>query len=341
MSLLPRQSIQFASPRPGAYPGLGPPLASRDAVFVGSALCKWLRCLRGADLSEKWCLLSDKRWEPYKLWSDEVLLVTSRDGEMGALNPVTGDLRWSRRTPEEVAARWRDTVLIKDGALRLLDAMTGAVRESFQLGWPQDVFSLCGDHVLSPGALGHPVSAFRLVERSVAWRADLAAGVVERYGDQAAGAVGVAPSSLPDRFIFSLGSAAEGCLYGGSLGDGRNLWRAPVPAGYGMMLHEGRILELLRNRFVAVDEVTGELAVDVTHPELEGCLYPQLGAISGDLVTFSTQSGHLAVLDRRDGRLRGVYRHKTSLCGVSVVDGRLLVTTGDGQLLVFALDDVW
>lgn len=63
MSLLPRQSIQFASSRPGAYPGLGPPLG----------------------------LVSGKRWEPCKLWSDEVLLVTSRDGEMGALNPATGE----------------------------------------------------------------------------------------------------------------------------------------------------------------------------------------------------------------------------------------------------------
>lgn len=123
-------------------------------------------------LSEKWCLVSDKRWEPYKLWSDDVLLVTSRDGDMGALDPVAGELRWSRGTPEELAVRWRDTVLIKDGPLNLLDAMTGNV-------------------------------------------------------------------------------------------------------------------------------------------------------------------------NRPDGRLRGVYRHKTSLCGVSVVDGRLLVTTGDGQLLAFALDDVW
>ena len=55
--------------------------------------------------------------------------MTSRHGEMGVLNPATGDLRSSRATPEELAVRWRDTVLIKDGPLKLLDAMTGAVGE--------------------------------------------------------------------------------------------------------------------------------------------------------------------------------------------------------------------
>lgn len=333
--------IRLARPRPGGALSIRPPVASGDAVFVGEGFDRWMKCLRRDDLGEVWHVVSKKRWAPYRAWSTDVLLVSSYDGEIGGCDPRTGAVRWSHAAPEEQAFRWRDVLLIKNGPLRLVDVITGEVRDSIDVGWPENAIAVCGDRVLSWNVPGAPVEAYDLTERRTVWRRDLVAEIAKRYLDSdERGQMGRTPSTLPGLFIASLGNVAEGCLYGCSLEDGRIVWRAPVPASYGMTLYEGRIYQLLLDRFVAVDEATGEVVVDVTYPELEGCRYPQFGAIDGALIAFSTQSGHLAVFGRHDGRLLASYRHRTSLCGATAVDGRLLVTTGDGYLLVFALGDL-
>lgn len=337
----PKTRLRLTQPKPGGAVSIRAPIAVDDAIFVGEGFDRWIKRLRRDDLAEVWHVALKKRWAPYRSWSDDVLLLSSYDGEVGGCDARTGAVEWSHPAPEEQALGWRSVLLIKNGPLLVVEPATGVVRDSIDLGWSENAIAVCGDRVLSWNTPGAPVEAYDLLERRIVWRRNLVSEIAQRYLDSGQGGqLGRTASTLPGLFIASLGDIAAGCLYGCSLEDGRILWRTPLPASYGMTLHGGRIYQLLLNQFVAVDEATGDVVLDATYPELEDCRYPQFGAIAGDLIAFSAQSGHLAVFDRHSGRLLASYRHRTALCGATAVDGRLLVTTGDGYLLVFALDEI-
>jgi hypothetical protein len=52
------------------------------------------------------------------------------------------------------------------------------------------------------------------------------------------------------------------------------------------------------------------------------------------------ESGHLAVFDIESGELVQYYKGRAPLWQAAEVDGRLLITTGDGSILVFD-ESVW
>jgi outer membrane protein assembly factor BamB len=145
-------------------------------------------------------------------------------------------------------------------------------------------------------------------------------------------AVGFVEGSLPNHLVLT----RTGSVFGCSLSDGELLWHAPVDVPYFWPnVHDGRIYVFCPPRFIAIDEASGVVLYDVTHPELERALFPKTGTVYEDKITFATESGHLPVFDLRDGRLVWSHVRKASLGRTAEADGRLLVTTDRGELLVF------
>ena len=125
-------------------------------------------------------------------------------------------------------------------------------------------------------------------------------------------------------------------VFGLSVEDGSIRWGFPVAVTYhAPNVHGGRIYVLLMDHFVCLDEATGEIVYDVQHLQLAEAFLPKTGTIYGGKIAFAMESGHLAVFDLVDGRLVWLYKHKLKLGRTAEADGRLLVTSDDGHLLVF------
>ena len=88
-------------------------------------------------------------------------------------------------------------------------------------------------------------------------------------------------------------------------------------------------------RFVVIDETTGETLCERQH-DLSGLYRESPGAVGGDLVAYSSESGHVVVFDRNDGDLVLRQRHEhVAFWGTAVADGRVLVSGSDGNLWVY------
>jgi hypothetical protein len=133
-----------------------------------------------------------------------------------------------------------------------------------------------------------------------------------------------------------------GWSFGCSLKDGSILWHVPFwsPPDSWPTVHGGRLYILLRDRLVATEEATGRIVYDVTHPELRNSYREKRGTVYSDRLAIATESGHLAVFNTGDGSLLSLYESKVPLWSTAEADGRLLVATGDGTLLVFD-ESIW
>ena len=136
----------------------------------------------------------------------------------------------------------------------------------------------------------------------------------------------------PGRFVVACGRSTLGC----SLESGRVLWHAPVwVTYYSPNVYEGRVYVAHMDRSIAIDEATGEVLYDVSHPELRGAVLWRPGTVYGETIAYANEQGLVAIFDRRDGSLVEIHKYKAPLWGTAEADGRLLVSTGDGKLLVF------
>lgn len=59
------------------------------------------------------------------------------------------------------------------------------------------------------------------------------------------------------------------------------------------------------------------------------------GVVWQSSIAFPHESGHLPIFSLADGSLEALYRAQVPLWQAADADGRLLVGTGDGSLLVF------
>jgi outer membrane protein assembly factor BamB len=97
-------------------------------------------------------------------------------------------------------------------------------------------------------------------------------------------------------------------------------------------MHEGE--------FVCIDETSGQTVFSTTHPELRSCYRVKRGAVFSNRIAFCAESGHLVVLRTDDGSLVRVLEDRSPLWRCILVDNRLAVGTGDGELIIFD-ESVW
>ncbi len=276
-------------------------------------------------------------FEPGREWSERLLEIGKLGGDVAMLDLKSGTRLWTRPTLSGGAKPWRGRLLIaRLQGYEIVEPHTGSVEREVDVpGGLTDATVLCGDVTVGatyPG--GDPARAFSLVEERVLWERQMLVDMEARFGVvHSDRGMSFVPGSVPSSVVLT----RTGSVFGCSLHDGSLLWHARVSVPYYWPnVHEGRIYVLCVPRFIAIDEASGEIVYDVKHRELEEVLFAKTGTIHGGKVAFATESGHLPVFDLTNGRLVWLYKYKGSLGRTAEADGRLLVTTGRGELLVFA-----
>jgi outer membrane protein assembly factor BamB len=264
-----------------------------------------------------------------------LLLVGSLSKGLAMIDGRSGRFLWQVEPPHWTGVLWRGSVAVSGlGCLQLLDLDSGRSRETVPLptGWRYRGGEVLWNRVFC-AVEDERLGLFDLSSRRAVWERDLLAEIRQVHGlDTGDAVIGLRGASSPDRFIATRGGSTFGC----SMADGSLLWRAPVALGdCAPLAHRGRLYGPVLDRFIAVDEGTGEIVYDVKHPELAGAFYPKAGTIHAGKMAVAHESGHLGVFDLADGRLVWHYKSRWPLWGTAEADGRLLVTCGDGNLLVF------
>jgi outer membrane protein assembly factor BamB len=249
-----------------------------------------------------------------------------------------GRILWTK--PCSGLSGWREWLLLEGEQLFVLDPKTGDVVRS--IGVTQKLErpgSVCGSLVVYASSESH-VFAVNVEKGQMEWDRLLLDEVAARTSTEPSpGTVRIGPGSLPGRFVLNHERSTSSC----SLEDGSIQWQIPfwacdcLPARAG-----GRVYVLDGNRLLAVDERDGQILYDVVHPELERdwAFFQKEGTIYRDRLAVAHQYGRLSIFNLTDGSLIGIHKEKVSLWRTAEVDGRLLVGTDDGTLLVFD-ESVW
>lgn len=314
------------------------PLLSGESILLAEPHGKKeLLALKRESLQVMW-RLPGKALRPLVVVSDEHVVVRNDRWELGVVDLRKGDLVWSKHA-YGLPPIWRGIVVSQMGKdLELLDVRSGNSCARVELpagdGGPDGV---CGDITLVSRADGGAIGV-DLSSGQVLWQRNLIKDIRAKYGfDYERPVISYRVGTLGDRFIVRRDTVTCAC----SAATGELLWFSPLcPGDVGPDVRNGRIYGMMPDRFIALDEATGEVVYDVHHPELQGALFPKRGAFFGDFVAYSMESGHLAVFDIRDGRLAAHYKYKEPLTDVVEADGRLLVGAGDGNLLVFDVSGI-
>jgi hypothetical protein len=230
-------------------------------------------------------------------------------------------------------------LVIENDSIEIREPLTGHLVRTISVpGGIHDSGTLCGNILVQPVAEPSE-KAINLESGQVEWERDLRMEM---------GALLSEPS--PSRFLAVLCSSHEatflamhgGSSFGCSLKDGSIHWHVQVwsPPDSWPTVGGGRLYVLLRDRLVAIDEATGRTVYDVRHPELWDSYREKAGTVYKDRLAIATESGHLAVFNTGDGSLVTSYAGKVPLWRTAEADGRLLVATGDGALLVFD-ESIW
>ena len=307
------------------------PLVGEGAVYASDPFGGDVVCFDRQGFRETWRIPSRQLWPR---WSyGRHLLISSL--EASVVDATDGRVLWTRSCRFGAVAWCGEIVLQQPEGIEIVEAATGEVRESIPVpGGLSTSARLCGDVLIVKTAFRPdlPVRAFHLRERRVVWERMLVAEAVARSGVEDPDPLLSFAESVNERLVMTCGRLTLAC----SLVDGRMLWHAPVPVTYHWPnVHAGRVYVLFLDRFIAIDELTGEIVYDVLHPELRGAYRARPGTVYGETIAFANESGHLAVFDLRDGSLVWLHKYKAPLWGTAEADGRLLVSTGDGKLLVF------
>lgn len=284
-------------------------------------------------------------------WWQGDLLVLASMGKVAVWDRRQRRMVWSAKTWPGVE-QWREFALTfseQDPQDRKLDVRrveTGEVVRTVSLGVHEvNNRTLCGRDFLILNSMpeGDPVRAINLSEGRMVWERNLSHEMRRLIGeDKPYGwGLGIVAGSRPGIFVVTCGRNIFGC----SIEDGHILWRVDAYVSYTWPIVEGGLIPLLsrRNhfadRFVVIDEATGEVRCDRTYAALESVTKQRPGCIWGDKVVFVADSGHIAVFSLADGELLSLEHHRVSFRRAVVLDDRLLVAADDGQIWVFAQGD--
>jgi outer membrane protein assembly factor BamB len=274
------------------------------------------------------------------------------------------DVVWKRKTTQNYCRR-DDRLYFIEPRLEIVDVATGQVIESMDC--PEGAPALVmGEVLLVKHPLDtDPVRVFHLRERRVLWQRNLIHEMRERHGvDEYGNAVAFAEGG-PGRYVAQRG----GHLFSVSEADGELTWKAGVHVPYfGVQVRDGRIYAWTtapvaagtkmtfdlasgqvggkrsvpasgENRFLIVDETTGEIIVDRPLAPYGGPFQrfqePQRGTVCKNHIVFTTKSGLMAVFRLSDGELVWQHEHRDQLFYPVFEDKRLYVACADGTLVVF------
>lgn len=306
------------------------PVVGDHMIVVGSDH-RTLVALQRSDFSIAW-RSHVSGLVPIFWWNNDLLVMGG--GHDAAVWAVSSKrLLWRVKADLGGARSWGNALVIwrTESDAELLDPSSGEVQRTYKAVGPGAV---CSDLLICRSIEARdPVQALRF-DGEVAWRRELLAEIRSQPTEAGPNTyLVVQPSSVPGRFIASYGVSCIGC----ALTDGAILWRQNVAIPYHYVSDSGRILILNWKRFAVIDEATGELLCDRTHPELQSMYHVKPGSIVGTLVVFVSESGHVAAFDIKNGDLVFLEHHRNvEFWGTAVADGRLLVSASDGNLWVYA-----
>ena len=313
------------------------PAVTGDAVYAGIARDVAVRLDR-RELEKVWEV--DSGTLRIGATIDDAYVTVGGPDVGGVRSAADGRLLWTAGSRLSGASVWRAWVVIDSNAgIELRDPATGE---------PDRVLPVAGGYRVRDVVCGRSailqthriVKAFDLEAGEVRWERSLVDEMQDRLGNRSESeAVRMAAGSLPDTFIAFHAGATFAC----SVLDGSILWQRPEVASPNSwpVVHAGRVYSPVHERFRAIDEATGDLLYDIAHPELDRIAYREkMGTVFRDRIAVAYESGVLAVFNVADGALVQFYQGRSPLWRTAEADGRLLVATGDGALLVFD-ESIW
>ncbi len=313
----------------------GDPVVGKDAVFLGSPEDVIVRLDRRT-LEPVWKVDAEGFWIGSLV--EEEFLTTGGRGLGGLRLAADGRVVWTTRSYLLGIRPWREYGIVVTDRIEFRSLRAG------ELGWAIDIperltaiHGVFGNRLVAQGESG-VTRAINLESGEIVWERVLIAEVARRIGEpSSARAVFAAVSTIPDRLV----AFNSGRSFAFSISDGSVLWVASLGAGDSLpTVSEGRILLTRDGRFLAIDEATGATVLETQHERLRPAYRKSKGTVYRGRVAFSHESGHLAVFDTATGELVSFYVDKTALWRTAEADGRLLVSTGNGELLVFD-ESIW
>jgi hypothetical protein len=259
---------------------------------------------------------------------------------------IDGESLWEEKL--EACHAWRGMVVDMRRPVELRDIRTLALKDAMHNSDVPRRGSWLGDLWLYPSGVSGQEAAYSLVNRSVVWHADLRHSVLERPP-----AFGLEPrEASPDLFLGV--SDKEIAVF--RLEDGRRLWASRYWTNKHVRVVGDRLFmwiwkfggseEVMADKdvshLVCVNLMTGETIYDRSLSWL-GELFSwgqhvNNPAVGEEHIVFSSRHGLLAVFRMSDGELVWQYKYRDQLFDPVVVGNKIVVTSSDGNLLVF--DDV-
>lgn len=254
-----------------------------------------------------------------------------------------------------------------DGKVATFDAYTGKMLDSVACpvpSYPKLVLEDEGVVMVGDQLETDPVRAFDLRARRVLWERNIRAEIRGQYGDQCERGIGFlcgGPGRLiagSGRHVFGLSALNGELRWGVRLGiadrepevkDGRlYAWAtsgesarhvAVLDSSLGQVTHETVTPSSAENRFVILDEATGEILMDrplAPYGAPFRHFQEPRGTLCKNHIAFTTSdTGLLAVFRLSDGELVWQYEHPEELFRAVFDDNRLYVRCADGTLVVF------
>jgi outer membrane protein assembly factor BamB len=311
------------------------PVVTGDAIYAADKDDMTVRLDRQT-LNDVWEVQSKGFWLGSSI-GDGFLTVGAREG--GIRSAAEGRLLWCAPTRFMGVGQWRGHAIIDSGAgMEIRDVRSGTILRLHEVPGGYEAWKLVYDDwaILETE---HTVKAFDLSSGRLVWERGVFAEIRSRLPvtSDSRRALKMSRGTRPNLLVASY----DGSTFGVSVTDGSLLWHARAWQPYGWPTAQGgRVYALCLNRFRAIDEETGVIVYDVEHPELKGAYRDKTGTFYKDRIAIANESGHLAVFRLSDGALISLYTAKVPLWRTAEADGRLLVGTGVGTLLVFD-ESIW
>lgn len=243
-------------------------------------------------------------------------------------------------------ARFGGSLVSLNPGVFIADATTGTLTDHHEVSGPLIGGARLWGETLLLNAKdgGDPTRVYDVSARRIVWERNLtnelrALAVGRRPSDEL-----FFPFCGSERLMVARFAAS---LFGVALDDGRILWHRHLSTGSNPpVIVNGRIFAWTWGRessheqhLVCLDEATGEVIYKTPLAKYGGdfAFYQDVlvGRPVGDYLAFGARSGLLAVFRLSDGELVWSYKYKAQVYWPVIEGHRLLVTSADGNLLVF------
>lgn len=271
--------------------------------------------------------------EPFFSMGNTVVLWTTGGIRYRAITSAGRGL-WEIEAAGAGMVPWRDSLVLVDDAVSLIDPTTGR-----QLAGPLAVplaapgmSALCGDRLVVANVGGGPLVAIHLDGPRVEWKSDVLALAAPGGGNRVGPIRGLHWDGVGTAVVIGDG-VAVGC----SCDEGRVRWVAAIPEAQ-VVCRAGRLYSLTSGlkrhaTLSCLDTSTGNILYEAEVSD--GSTYgPSRLAASDRDLAFGSRGGDVVLCDLATGAVKGKYHHSSETYEPAFADGRVLVLTEDGVLLV-------